>query len=102
MDIRPHTNENQIRLELAGRFTFDDHKVFKIEVTRAIGIPGTRRIVLDMTGLNYIDSSALGALLLMKEHAEAAGVTLSISHPNHSVLKILKVVNFDKVFDLME
>ena len=56
--------------------------------------------VVDMSQTTYLDSSALGMLLLFKEHAgdRASDITIRGSTPN--VKKILDVSQFDKLFTI--
>jgi len=102
MKIASKVQDGQVHLLLTGRFTFEDHKAYKAEITGALGADGVKDIVLDMTGLTYLDSSALGALLLGREMADAKGIGMSIKGPQPGVLSILKVVKFDQMFHIGE
>lgn len=51
----------------------------------------TRWVVVDLSGLTFLDSSGLGALLRAKSCLEQRGGTLRISGAAGSVLKVLEI-----------
>lgn len=102
MDIQRRVDDTSATLELKGRFTFEDHQAFKSAVTAATANPGIKAVTLDMTGLIYMDSSALGVLLLARERGIASDIKFIIKNPRESVSAILKVVNFNKLFEVQE
>ncbi|HJV22943.1 MAG TPA: STAS domain-containing protein [Holophagaceae bacterium] len=100
MDIQPRVHETSTVLELSGRFTFEDHPTFKKALTDLWERTGTRTLILDFSALSYLDSSALGLMLLMRERAAAAGVKLVIRRPSEAVRRLILVVNFDRLFEI--
>jgi anti-anti-sigma factor len=48
----------------------------------------------------YLDSSALGMLLMVRERAQAANKEISLSQANPTVMKILDIANFSKLFTI--
>ena len=58
---------------------------------------GTHRIVVDLAGTTFLDSSALGALVAGLKTARQAGGDLRIARPTESVLTVFKLTNMDKV-----
>lgn len=87
----------QVTITIQGRFDFSQHQAFR----QAYELAGNHaQYVLDMTGVEYVDSSALGMLLLLKEFvADPDGV--KIANCNEKILEILKIANFDKIFTLV-
>lgn len=59
-------------------------------------LPSKCRVVVDLTRVHYLDSVALGMLLLMRE--EAASMLLRVQAP--SVAKVLEVAQFHRHFEL--
>jgi len=88
-------------LRLEGTFTFDGHAAFKAATTEALDA-GHPAIALDLSGVSYMDSASLGMLLLLREKAQAKGVKVVLSRPSPTVLTILRVVQFGKLFDIQE
>ena len=53
--------------------------------------------ILNMSELTYLDSSALGMLLLLKDYAQK-DVNIAIVNCIPEVYKILEIANFDRLF----
>jgi anti-anti-sigma factor len=86
---------------LAGRFTFECHQAFKAATDPLLSAPGVTQIRLDLSGVNYMDSSSLGMLLVLREKADAKGQTIALVKPSPCVITILKVVQFGKLFQIL-
>lgn len=56
--------------------------------------------ILDLAQASYMDSSALGMILLLKDHAEKISGTIEIHQPNESVKKILEIAQFHKLMTI--
>jgi anti-anti-sigma factor len=54
--------------------------------------------VFDLAAAEYIDSSALGMLLLLREQLGGEQAQIEIRHCNPAVRKIFAIANFDKIF----
>ncbi len=54
--------------------------------------------VVDLRGTEYIDSAALGMLLVLRESAGSATVRITNSRP--AVRKILQIANFNTLFSI--
>jgi anti-sigma B factor antagonist len=63
-------------------------------------LPSARRMVIDLAGVEAIDSSGLGELVLTHMWAEAAGYTLRFASPRRSVRHLFEVTNLESVFDV--
>jgi anti-anti-sigma factor len=53
---------------------------------------------VDLGRTNYVDSSALGMLLLLREHAGGDDANIRIVNANDEIRKILTISNFDRLF----
>jgi anti-anti-sigma factor len=51
-----------------------------------------------MSEATYLDSSALGMLLLLRDHAGGDNADIRIRHCNEDVKKILTISNFGQLF----
>jgi len=61
-------------------------------------IPDAKRVVLDLTNVDYIDSSGLGALVTMYMHARKANCDLELANQRPRVRDLFRASNLDKVF----
>jgi len=88
-------------IKLEGRFTFEAHQEFKGATTPFLN-PNISSLQLDLSAVSYMDSSSLGMLLLLREKAEAKGIKVVLLKPSPSVMAIIKVVQFGKLFEIIE
>jgi anti-sigma B factor antagonist len=58
---------------------------------------GSPRLVVDLAGVEFIDSSGLGALISGLKTARQAGGDLRIAAPNEQVSLVLKLTNMERV-----
>ena len=57
-----------------------------------------REVIVDLAGLNFIDSSGVAALLRARKHARQAGGDLLLAAPQRQVLRILALTGLIDVF----
>ena len=55
---------------------------------------------LDLAGVSFMDSSALGALLQLREQAGGLGRVLELHNSSAPVLKILQATSLNRIFSL--
>jgi anti-sigma B factor antagonist len=60
---------------------------------------GYNQIVLDLGDVEFIDSSALGALIAAVKRMGAIG-TIALARPNSTVARLLSLTRMDKVFPI--
>ena len=94
ISVVPDANSKTTQIVVSNQFDFSLHQTFR-DAYRTVSTPGAVFIV-DLARATYMDSSALGMILLLKEHADKLSGKVIISSPNESVLKILKIANFDQ------
>jgi HptB-dependent secretion and biofilm anti anti-sigma factor len=100
MLITEKTDGNQTRLNLEGRFDFHSHRDFRTAYENVLAKSEIREIVVDFGRVDYLDSSALGMLLLLREKAEAAGKKVSLANLSGTVKQVLEIANFGKLFTI--
>lgn len=91
-------NGKQVTISVSGKFDFQLYDEFRSSYVETMGA-GVQYEV-DLAGTDYLDSSALGMLLLLREHAGGEGSRINISNSSTDVKKILEVANFGKLFEI--
>ena len=87
----------KLTIAIKGRFDFGSHQSFRDSYERFYKVPET--YVVDLKEATYLDSSALGMLLLLRDHA-GDDADVRVINSNSDVRKILAICNFDKLFDI--
>jgi anti-anti-sigma factor len=87
-------------LHLEGRFDFNSQKDFRTAYAPFLEDATVRSIRIELSKVSYLDSSALGMLMLMRERAQAVGKSVELCKPNETVRKILVIANFGKLFKI--
>jgi anti-anti-sigma factor len=85
---------------MEGRFDFSAHRVFRSQYESCLQIPGVKHVALNMAKVEYLDSSALGMLLLLNEGARATNIQVAITNCPDNVKKILNIANFERIFNV--
>jgi anti-anti-sigma factor len=99
MEITKHLNQGTYEVVLSGKFTFNDHLEFH-DVLQKIGEQDVRRIVLHMAGVEFVDSAALGMLLLALDETEKHHKHLVVSGVTGQVKKMFDMAHFNSLFSM--
>jgi anti-anti-sigma factor len=94
-----HDTENDcLTLQLGERFDFSVHRDFH---DACLGdVKPARSYIIDLGEVTHMDSSALGMLLLLREHAGGDRAEIRIVNANDELRNTLRVAGFDKGFVL--
>ncbi len=87
-----------VTMNVIGRFDFNIHHDFR-QAYENSGV-GIKKYVIDMKGTEYMDSSALGMLLLLRDHAGGEASNIRIINSSRDIKKILEIANFNKLFNI--
>ena len=93
-----HQQFGIVRLE--GRFTFDSHVAFRASTRVLLETPGLQGIILDLEKVTHMDASSMGAVLLLRE-AALPRLTLALRRPSSNVRSLLKIIQFDQLFEIL-
>lgn len=88
----------KLTISIKGRFDFGRHQEFRESYEKLNRKPET--YVVDLKDTTYLDSSALGMLLLLRDHAGGEDADVNVTNCGADVRKILAISNFDKLFDI--
>lgn len=86
-------------IQISGRFDINDFENFS-ETSKTLINKGIKKYTIDLTETEYLDSSALGMLLLLRERVGGDSANITIINPSSEVKKILTISNFQRLFKL--
>ena len=86
----------RVTIAVSGKFDFQLYDDFRASYAATAG-NGVAYIV-DLSETGYLDSSALGLLLLLREHAGGEASDIEITQASAEVRRILDVANFSRLF----
>jgi anti-anti-sigma factor len=87
-------------VKLTGRFDFNAHRNFRTAYESVIDDARVRVVSVDLANVDYLDSSALGMLLMLRDKAAAAGKSVSLANARGVVKQVLDIANFRKLFSI--
>lgn len=90
--------DNATRIQISGRFDFSLHRDFRETYRNQAQSGHVFRV--NLAQADYMDSSALGMLLLLNEHAQSIQGKVVIEAVPPAIRRILEVASFDKIFPL--
>ncbi|NER59570.1 STAS domain-containing protein [Pseudomonas sp. MAFF212428] len=88
----------RLTIWVKGRFDFGKHQEFRNSYESRPHPP--QSVVVDLKEATYLDSSALGMLLLLRDHVGGDDSQIEVVNTSSDVRKILAISNFDKLFDI--
>lgn len=89
---------DKVTISVSGKFDFQLYDDFRSAYTDTQGSGTTYEV--NLAGTDYLDSSALGMLLLLREHAGGDSSKVEITQISDEVRKVLEVANFGKLFSI--
>ena len=87
-------------LEVHGELELATAPTLGQRIRRPLFWEGTEHVIVDLSGVVFIDSSGASALLLSVSHARALGRTLMFVCPEGDVMRRLKTYGLDKTLSV--
>jgi len=92
------TDDDTIKIQTEQKFTFECHQEMRSAYEGRD--PGTK-YVIDFGRTDYIDSSALGMLLLLRESGGGDNHKIKFINCKTTVKKVFEVANFHLMFEIL-
>lgn len=100
MDISVNNPAEDISIiHVYGKFTIEDVNYFKEKTTPLVKDP-MKTIMANFSELNYIDSSGIGALILLMNTAKNLNIELILYNIPKDIHNIFKIAYLDKFFHI--
>jgi anti-sigma B factor antagonist len=100
LTITPHTDaESGTYLQLQGSVDLESCDRL-LESARAQLAGGGAELVLDLSGVTFMDSSGLGALITLGRECEDAGSTVVLQAPSDRVMRLIDTAGLQDVWTI--
>ncbi len=98
VSVKLSTRECGGQVVVALRGELDVVDAASVAASLAVVAAGGRNLILDLEGLEFIDSSGLAALLRARRRAQEAGCDVLLAAPQQQVLRVLALTRVIDVF----
>lgn len=98
VNVELKNSTNEMNIIISGRFDFSVHQELR-KATEKIS-SAVKRVIVDLRATDYVDSSALGMLLVLRDKIGTNKENVRIINASPEVKKILEIASFDKLFTL--
>lgn len=85
-----------LTITVQGRFDFSSLQSFRTAYEKIL--PKPSKYIIDLKESEYLDSSALGMLLALRDYAGGENADISVINCNQDVKKILVITKLDELF----
>ena len=99
LDITESVREEVTILTLKGRLTLGESNLVREKVTQ-LAAAGRLKIVVDLGGVEYIDSTGLGILVICFTSLKKQGGALKLVNPNKRNVELLLLTKLHTVFEV--
>ena len=94
------SDRTELTIQVPNPFVFDVQREFRLAYEN---VPqSVNSITIDLSSVEYIDSSAIGMLLILKEFTEAGNIKLTITSCNEYVYKVFRVAHMTEEMDISQ
>lgn len=97
MEFAVHDQPDRTEIRLSGRMTFADHEAFR-DVIAAFDRPAGHRMIFDLSGLDFVDSSGLGMFIIARDTAQKRNQEFVMRGARAEVQRLITVAKFHTMF----
>jgi HptB-dependent secretion and biofilm anti anti-sigma factor len=100
MSISASYNDDLAVITVRGDFTYDSTAAFREAASDVTNRVGVKRIEVDFADATYIDSSALGLLLSLRDGVRGKGQPIELTNVRGNVRQVLEIASFGTLFTI--
>jgi len=100
MESQTHKEGSYTILKLTGEIDF--HVSPKVREDVLAGLNEGQNLLVDLSGVSYIDSSGIASLVEGYQHAKGKSLSFALLGVRDGVMSVLKLTRLDKVFPMFD
>jgi anti-sigma B factor antagonist len=97
LDVEPRDSGGYVTLLLSGELDIASAPGLQRTVARLCALPSTRALTLDMSGLTFIDSTGLAAIVYASRVCEQRGCPLDVVRGPEAVQAVFAMTGLDRL-----
>ena len=97
MNIAAQVDQEVVRLVLVGELDLSTVGLLDEQVKQAVTQQHPERLVIDLAGLSFCDSTGIGALVQARDTAVGGGVAFQVVNPSGLILATMRIVGVHEV-----
>ena len=101
-NIECRLKDGILRVKLRGDIDHHSAKIIRNKIDSELFITRPEELYLDLSEIEFMDSSGLGLILGRYQTATEMGVGFSLYDPSPSVLKIVKLSGCEKIINIIK
>lgn len=102
LEISHREREGVVLMDLKGRITLGaEASLFRDAIEKIAAIPETK-LLLNMMGVDYVDSTGLGALVMCATHLKKAKGIAKLVNVNRRNIELIVMTRIDTVFEVFD
>lgn len=98
MSITVEFSGTVVSIILSGGIDYETQEDFNKANKKALSAEGVTEIRVDFTEANFLDSSGIRALIILKKKADAVGRSLVLVNCNANLREVFEIGGFDRMF----
>ena len=100
--LHAHRQGEESFVELTGELDLLSAPQLREMLVEIFAEDRSRRLVLDLSDLIYLDSTGLSVFVTAHKRASASGIEFCLAHPNASVRRLLQITALDHIFVIVD
>jgi len=88
-------------IKLPSRFDYSYHQDFLAAYLPALNDPDKVKLILDFSRVEYLDSSALGMMVMLQKKFNQVGKVVQIKSASGATEEILTMANMQRIFEFI-
>jgi anti-sigma B factor antagonist len=101
LKLSTRTIDGVLILDCAGRILFGEESAHLRDMVRKL-LAEKKNLVLNLNGVNYIDSGGLGTLVALYTTSRNSGSSIKLANLTRHVVDLLQVTKLVTIFDVYE
>ena len=100
LEIEQHEREGITIVVMKGRITVGNEATALRETVATLNTDGTRNLVFNLAGVDYIDSTGLGALVMSASTLRKSGGNVKLVSLNRRTIELLVMTKLATIFEI--